>query len=577
MSEKRRFEFDWAGRPLVVEIGEMGKQANGAAMITYGDSSVFSTVVTVNKASSLDFFPLMVIYQEKLYAAGKIPGGFLKREGRPSEHETLTSRVIDRPIRPLFPEGFRNEVQIVNTVMSSDPNCSTEMAAMFGSSIVLGISDVPFNGPIAGVEVGRIDGEYILMPTPEQKEKSDIALTVAGTKYAVNMIEAGAREVSEDAMLGAILFGHEAIKQLIAFEEEIIKEVGKPKMEVSLFEVDQEIRKQVYDYAYDRLVKAIVIEDKLERYAAIDAINEETLAKFDEKVFIKDLDGVKVLFITPRETLSNVKAVKKHLEKMQSLSGCFVSLLLNDISETRKKSFLENHIPFVVTNNQIYLPFMAIYLQEKNKTIIEAVSQLTPAAQLVFINFFKQNSEALAVANFAKKLQFSEMSTTRALRQLVATGLFEIKKGPITNSNLLVTKVKDKEELFNKMEPYLINPVKNSFYIDKEEIKTNKDFVPSGVTYLSMFSMLGKEELDTWAFYGKATDFKTATSELTDVSRQARIEIWKYNPKLVCLEETNDSISVYLSLKNSTDARISKENKKLIAKVIGDSNANTWS
>ena len=288
------------------------------------------------------------------------------------------------------------------------------------------------------------------------------------------------------------------------------------------------------------------------------------------------LDGVKVLFITPRETLSNVKAVKKHLEKMQSLSGCFVSLMLNDISETRKKSFLENHIPFVVTNNQIYLPFMAIYLQEKNKTKIEAVSQLTPAAQLVFINFFKQNSEALAVANFAKKLQFSEMSTTRALRQLVATGLFEIKKGPITNSNLLVTKVKDKEELFNKIEPYLINPVKNFFYIDKEELN-NKELLPSGVTYLSMFSMLGKEELDTWAFYGKATDFKTATSELTDVSRQARIEIWKYNPKLVCLEETNDSISVYLSLKNSTDARISKENKKLIAKVIGDSNANTWS
>lgn len=288
------------------------------------------------------------------------------------------------------------------------------------------------------------------------------------------------------------------------------------------------------------------------------------------------LDGVKVLFITPRETLSNVKALKKHLEKMQSLSGCFVSLLLNDISETRKKSFLENHIPFVVINNQIYLPFMAIYLQEKNKTKIEAVSQLTPAAQLVFINFFKQNSEALAVASFAKKLQFSEMSTTRALRQLVATGLFEIKKGTITNSNLLVTKVKDKEELFNKIEPYLINPVKNFFYIDKEELN-NKELLPSGETYLSMFSMLGKEELDTWAFYGKATDFKTATSELTDVSRQARIEIWKYNPKLVCLEETNDSISVYLSLKNSTDARISKENKKLITKAIGDSNANTWS
>ena len=288
------------------------------------------------------------------------------------------------------------------------------------------------------------------------------------------------------------------------------------------------------------------------------------------------LDGVKVLFITPRETLSNVKVLKKHLEKMQSLSGYFVSLLLNDISEIRKKSFLENHIPFVVTNNQIYLPFMAIYLQEKNKTIIEAVSQLTPVAQLVFINFFKQNSEALAVASFAKKLQFSEMSTTRALRQLVATGLFEIKKGTITNSNLLVTKVKDKEELFNKIEPYLINPVKNFFYIDKEELN-NKELLPSGETYLSMFSMLGKEELDTWAFYGKFTDFKTATNELTDISKQAKIEIWKYNQKLVCLEETNDSISVYLSLKNSTDARISKENKKLIAKAIGDSNANTWS
>ncbi|MEE0879029.1 MAG: hypothetical protein UH788_07105 [Treponemataceae bacterium] len=288
------------------------------------------------------------------------------------------------------------------------------------------------------------------------------------------------------------------------------------------------------------------------------------------------LDGVKVLFITPRETLSNVKALKKHLEKLQTLSDCFVSLLLNDISEKRKKSFLENHIPFVVTNNQIYLPFMAIYLQEKPKTKIEAISQLTPAAQLVFINFFKQNSRELAVASLAKKLQFSEMTTTRALRQLVATGLFEIKKGSITNSNLLVTKIKDKKELFNKIEPYLINPVKNIFYIEKEELK-NKELLPSGTTYLSMSSMLGREELETWAFYGKSTDFKTATNELTDISKQAKIEIWKYNPKLVCLEGTNDSISVYLSLKNSTDARISKENKKLITKAIGDSNANTWS
>ncbi len=295
MSEKQKFEFDWAGRTLSVEVGEMGKQANGAVMVTYGDSSVFSTVCTVNKASNLDFFPLMVIYQEKLYAAGKIPGGFLKREGRPSEHETLTSRVIDRPIRPLFPEGFTNEVQIVNTVMSSDANCSTEMAAMFGASMALCVSDIPFNGPIAGVEVGRINGEYVLMPTPEQKELSDINLTVAGTKFDVNMIEAGAKEVSEEAMLGAILFGHEAIKQLVLFQEKIQAAVGKEKMEVSLFQIDEAVRKEVYAYAEERLVKAIVIEDKLERYAAIDEVNDDTMAKFDEKVFVKDFDGVKVL------------------------------------------------------------------------------------------------------------------------------------------------------------------------------------------------------------------------------------------------------------------------------------------
>ena len=289
-----------------------------------------------------------------------------------------------------------------------------------------------------------------------------------------------------------------------------------------------------------------------------------------------NLDGIKVLFLTPRETLCNVKALKKHFEKIQNLSGCFVALLLNDISESRKKSFLENKIPFVVENNQIYLPFMAIYLQENNKTKINTITKFTPAAQLVFIYFFKQNSSELAVASFAKKLEFSEMSTTRALRQLESTGLFEIKKGSLKNANLLVTKVKDKMELFKQIEPYLINPLKSFYYVDKEEIKTNKDLLPSGITYLSMFSMLGKEDLDTWAFYGKS-EFKTATKELIDTSKQAKIELWKYNPKLVCLEDTNDPISVYLSLRNYTDERIIKENKELILKAIGDSNANTWS
>ena len=295
MSEKQTFEYNLAGKTLRVEIGEMGKQANGAAMITYGDSSVFSTVVTVNNPSTLDFFPLMVIYQEKLYAAGKIPGGFLKREGRPSEHETLVSRLIDRPIRPLFPDGFRNEVQIVNTVMSSDPECSTAMAALIGSSIVLGISDIPFNGPIASVVVGRIDGEYLINPTPDQLEKSDINLTLAGTKYAVDMIEAGAKEVDEEAMLKAILFGHEEIKKICEWEEEIFKAVGKEKMEVSLFQLDSQIEKEVNDYAKEDLAKALIIEDKLERYASIDRINEETVNHFGEKVFTKTVGNLTVV------------------------------------------------------------------------------------------------------------------------------------------------------------------------------------------------------------------------------------------------------------------------------------------
>ncbi len=289
MSDVKRFEYNWAGRPLVIEIGEVAKQANGACMVTYGGSTVLSAVVTKVSDTVQDFFPLMVLYQEKQYAAGKIPGGFLRREGRASEHETLTSRLIDRPIRPLFPEGFNNEVQVVNTVLSADPNCTTEMAAMLGSSIALGISDIPFDGPIAGVRVGRIDGEYIINPTPEQNEKSDINLTVAGTHQAINMVEAGANQVSEDDMWGALVFGHKAIQELCEFQQEIIKEVGKEKMEVTLFEADKEIDALVKEYAKEDLVKAIRIEDKLERYAAIDEVNARTIAHFDEEVYIKEV------------------------------------------------------------------------------------------------------------------------------------------------------------------------------------------------------------------------------------------------------------------------------------------------
>jgi polyribonucleotide nucleotidyltransferase len=254
MSEVKRFEYNWAGRPLVIEIGEVAKQANGACLVKYGDSTVLSCAVSNNVASTADFFPLMVLYQEKLYAAGKIPGGFLRREGRATEHETLVSRLIDRPIRPLFAEGFNNEVQVINTVLSSDPDCTTAMAAMLGSSIALMISDIPFEGPIAGVVVGKVDGKLIINPTPEELEKSEINLTVAGTKKAINMVEAGARFVSEDDMWEALKFGHAEIQKLCDFQQEIVKECGKEKYVPVLFEVDKDVEKAVKEFAEEKLI-----------------------------------------------------------------------------------------------------------------------------------------------------------------------------------------------------------------------------------------------------------------------------------------------------------------------------------
>lgn len=292
--EKKIYETTLGGRVLRVEIGEVAKQAAGAAMIFYGDSTVLSVVTARNEASDQDFFPLMVIYQEKLYAAGKIPGGFLRREGRPSEHETLTSRLIDRPLRPLFPEGFKNEVQVINTVLSSDPECTTEMASLLGSSLVLGISNIPFNGPVAGVQIGLINGEFIINPSPEQLLVSDLDLTVAGTKKAINMVEAGAKQVSEDVMLSAIMFAHNVIKELVEFQETIQKDFNTEKMDFDDFAIDQDLKKEVYAYAYDRMIKAVSLFDKLERYHAIDAITAETVEAFSKKSFFKDIDGVKV-------------------------------------------------------------------------------------------------------------------------------------------------------------------------------------------------------------------------------------------------------------------------------------------
>lgn len=288
MNEFKSFEYVQGNRKFVIEIGEVAKQANGACLVRFDGTTVLSASVLGKNKSSADFFPLTVLYQEKLYAAGKIPGGFFKREGRPTEHETLTSRLIDRPIRPLFADGFRNEVQVINTVLSANPDNSSAMAAMLGASISLCISDIPFNGPIAGVVVGRIDGKLILNPTVEELEKSDINLTVAGTEEAINMVEAGSKEVSEDDMLEALLFGFEEIKRLCAFQKEIVAAVGKEKVEVELAEIPAEIEKLIRDYCEKDLKTAVVIVDKLERYAKIDEIGEDTKAHFEE--LWKDLD-----------------------------------------------------------------------------------------------------------------------------------------------------------------------------------------------------------------------------------------------------------------------------------------------
>lgn len=281
MSEKKVFSYNWGGRQLTVEIGQLAKQANGAVLVRYGDTVVLTAAVGTKQAKDTDFFPLTVNYEEKMYAAGKIPGGFIKREGRPSEHATLTARLIDRPIRPMFAEGFRNEVQITNTVMSVDPNCPPEMAAMFGSSLALCISDIPFDGPIAGVDVGRVNGEYVINPTTEQKENSDIELSVAGTATAINMVESSAKEVNEEDMLGALLFGHEEIKKLVVFQEEIVREVGKEKMEVTLLSFDPAIEAQVKDLFSEAMVHAIQTEEKLAREANIEKVKETAIEHFE--------------------------------------------------------------------------------------------------------------------------------------------------------------------------------------------------------------------------------------------------------------------------------------------------------
>ncbi|MGM9834399.1 MAG: polyribonucleotide nucleotidyltransferase [Bacilli bacterium] len=279
---KKTFKLNFLGRDLIVETGELAKQANGSVLVRYGDTVILTAAVMGKTAITQDFFPLTVLYQEKLYSVGKIPGGFIKREGRPTDSATLTARLIDRPIRPMFDENFRNEVQVINTVLSVDTDYSPEMSALFGSSLALGISDIPFDGPVAGVIVGKIGKDYIINPTAEQAEKSTINLTVAGTKDAICMVEAGAKEVTEREMLEALMFGHEHIKMLCEFQQKIIDEVGKEKIEVELATIDPEIEKAVREFATDKMFDAFKVKGKLAQYAAIDAVKEETITHFGE-------------------------------------------------------------------------------------------------------------------------------------------------------------------------------------------------------------------------------------------------------------------------------------------------------
>ena len=280
---KKTFELDFYGRKIVVENGEVAKQADGAVLVRYGDTVVLSTVVVSKEARLLsDFFPLMVLYQEKLYSVGKIPGGFIKREGRPSEAATLAARMIDRPMRPLFPDDFRNEVQVVNTILSVDPDNSPELAALLGSSIATSISKIPFNGPVAGVKVGRVDNNLIINPTTTQAEHSDIDLTVAGTKEAINMVESSAKEVKEDDMLEALMFGHEAIKKLVDFEQKIVEEIGQEKMEYEKLDISKELKEEVTELIKDDIDKALRIKDKLEEYSKLDEIKDNLFNRYEQ-------------------------------------------------------------------------------------------------------------------------------------------------------------------------------------------------------------------------------------------------------------------------------------------------------
>ena len=305
---KKVFEYDFYGKKIVVEHGELAKQASGSVLVRYNDT-VILTATVINKNANLlsDFFPLTVNYQEKLYSVGKIPGGFIKREGRPTEAATLAARMIDRPMRPLFKEDFKNEVQVINTVLSVDQDCSPELTAMLGSSLATMISGAPFLGPIAGVKVGYIDGEYIINPTVEELEKSELDLTVAGTIDAINMVEAGAKQVSENIMLEGLMKGHEAIKELCKWQSEIISEIGVTPFEYESLTIEDSLKDEVNKLIEKDLDEALRIKEKLERYGRIDEIKDSLLEKYKEDNKDLETDDLNLLLVKVEKIFSDVE------------------------------------------------------------------------------------------------------------------------------------------------------------------------------------------------------------------------------------------------------------------------------
>lgn len=296
---EKQFNYSLAGRDLTVTVGKVAEQANGACLVQYGDTVILVTATASKEPrEGIDFFPLSVDFEERLYSVGKIPGGFIKREGKPSDKAILTARLIDRPIRPLFPDGYRNDVQVIVTALSVDQDCPPDIVGMLGSSIALSISDIPFNGPTGSVLIGLVDGKLVLNPTAEEREKSKLHLVVSGTKDAIMMVEAGAHEVDEGIILEAILFAHEEIKKLCEFIEEIQKEVGKEKQDFVIFKPDEQIEKEVKEYASEKLINAIQTVDKQERENAIEEVFEETIEKFieiypeNEKDILDVLDSI---------------------------------------------------------------------------------------------------------------------------------------------------------------------------------------------------------------------------------------------------------------------------------------------